>query len=139
MPDIDPAALSRPAGGLSTPVLKSITVTQPIPQKVTKTSQIIPARIDLEPLYTALKTSVAIEQWNIYKDATSRFMLGKLARSNHCHISLGIQLHAGMRACAFVCRLSIRAAHGPCAVPKSVTALPTSFAPANVQTLTQVV
>ncbi|OTB08957.1 hypothetical protein M426DRAFT_316247 [Hypoxylon sp. CI-4A] len=78
MPDIDPAALSRPSL-LSTPTLKSITVSAaPTSQKATKTSQIIPARIDLEPLYTALKSAIGKEQWNTYKDASTRFILGQL-------------------------------------------------------------
>ncbi|KAI8633831.1 transcriptional regulator of RNA polII, SAGA, subunit-domain-containing protein [Xylariaceae sp. FL1651] len=79
MPDIDPAALSsRPSVSLSTPVLKTITVTTPATQKITKASQIIPARIDLEPLYTALKAAIGIEQWNTYKDSTTQFILGRL-------------------------------------------------------------
>lgn len=77
MPDIDPAALSRPSVSLSTPTLKSITVSAPSTQKVTKTSQIIPARIDLEPLYTALKSAIGNEQWNTYKESTTQFILGK--------------------------------------------------------------
>ncbi len=77
MPDIDPAALSsRPSISLSTPVLKTITVSTPAAQKITKTSQIIPARIDLEPLYTSLKAAIGIEQWNTYKDACTQFILG---------------------------------------------------------------
>ncbi|KAJ3567223.1 hypothetical protein NPX13_g6845 [Xylaria arbuscula] len=79
MPDIDPAALSsRPAASISTPVLKTITVSTPATQKITKTSQIIPARIDLEPLYTSLKAAIGIEQWNTYKDASTQFVLGRL-------------------------------------------------------------
>ncbi|KAI1380707.1 transcriptional regulator of RNA polII, SAGA, subunit-domain-containing protein [Hypoxylon crocopeplum] len=78
MPDIDPAALSRPSVSLSTPTLKSITVSAPTTQKVTKTSQIIPTRIDLEPLYTALKSAIGNEQWNIYKESTTQFVLGRL-------------------------------------------------------------
>ncbi|KAI5861234.1 transcriptional regulator of RNA polII, SAGA, subunit-domain-containing protein [Durotheca rogersii] len=78
MPDIDPAALSRPSISISTPTLKSITVSAPTTQKVTKTSQIIPTRIDLEPLYTALKSTIGAEQWNTYKDAITQFVLGRL-------------------------------------------------------------
>ncbi|KAI5927370.1 transcriptional regulator of RNA polII, SAGA, subunit-domain-containing protein [Camillea tinctor] len=78
MPDIDPAALSRPSVSLSTPVLKSITVSAPTTQKITKTSQIVPARIDLEPLYTALKSAIGNEQFNVYKDATTKLILGRL-------------------------------------------------------------
>lgn len=75
MPDIDPAALSRPSVNLSTPILKSITVSAPSAQKP-KTSQIIPTRIDLEPLYAALKSAIGIEQWTIYKESTTQFVLG---------------------------------------------------------------
>ncbi|XXH03905.1 Microtubule-nucleating Tub4p (gamma-tubulin) complex component [Hypoxylon texense] len=78
MPDIDPAALSRPSVNLSTPTLKSITVSAPVTQKVAKTSQIIPTRIDLEPLFTALKTAVGNEQWNRYKEALNQFFIGRL-------------------------------------------------------------
>ncbi|KAI1389935.1 transcriptional regulator of RNA polII, SAGA, subunit-domain-containing protein [Hypoxylon trugodes] len=78
MPDIDPAALSRPSVTLSTTTLKSITVSAQPSQKVPKTSQIIPARIDLEPLYTALKSAIGNEQWNAYKEATTQFVLGRL-------------------------------------------------------------
>lgn len=34
------------------------------------------ARIDLEPLYTALKAGVG-EQWGVYKESITLFMLGK--------------------------------------------------------------
>ncbi|KAK5628660.1 hypothetical protein RRF57_004375 [Xylaria bambusicola] len=84
MPDIDPAALSsRPSVSLSTPVLKTITVSTPATQKITKTSQIIPARIDLEPLYTSLKAAIGIEQWNTYKDASTQFILGRLNQAEY--------------------------------------------------------
>ncbi|KAI2606487.1 transcriptional regulator of RNA polII, SAGA, subunit-domain-containing protein [Hypoxylon fragiforme] len=83
MPDIDPAALSRPSVSLSTPTLKSITVSAPTSQKVTKTSQIIPARIDIEPLYTALKSAIGNEQWNTYKEATTQFILGRLNQAEY--------------------------------------------------------
>lgn len=79
MPDIDPAALSRPSISLTTPVLsnKSLPVA-PGSSKV-KTSQIIPARIDLEPLYTALKQAIGSEQWVIYKEALTQYLIGALA------------------------------------------------------------
>lgn len=78
MPDIDPAALSRPAAGLTTPVLsaKTISVNAPGTLKFPKTSQIIPSRIDLEPLYTALKSAIGPEQWLVYKESTTEFFLG---------------------------------------------------------------
>ncbi|KAH7326285.1 transcriptional regulator of RNA polII, SAGA, subunit-domain-containing protein [Stachybotrys elegans] len=80
MPDIDPAALSRPTVSLSTPILstKTLSITAPGSQKTPKTSQIIPARIDLEPLYSALKSAIGPEQWLVYKDSLSNFLLGRL-------------------------------------------------------------
>jgi transcriptional coactivator HFI1/ADA1 len=82
MPDIDPAALSRPSIGLSTPIMsnKSIIVQTSSSQKVPKTSQIVPARIDLEPLYTALKSTITSEQWAIYTSTISQFLVGALCR-----------------------------------------------------------
>ena len=81
MPDIDPAALSRPSISLSTPTLasKTITVSAPGSQKIIKTSQIIPPRIDLEPLYTALKAAIPSEQWLVYKESISQFLIGESA------------------------------------------------------------
>ncbi|KAK5987457.1 Transcriptional coactivator HFI1/ADA1-like protein [Cladobotryum mycophilum] len=87
MPDIDPAALSRPSASLSTPILstKSLTITAPGSQKAPKTSQIIPARIDLEPLYTALKAAIGPEQWLIYKESTTEFLTGRLNQTEYSH------------------------------------------------------
>lgn len=78
MVDINPAALSRPSIGLSTPVLskQSINVSVPSIHKAPKTSQLIPARIDLEPIYTALKTSIGAEQWATYKESITNFLIG---------------------------------------------------------------
>ncbi|KAK6074841.1 hypothetical protein SCUP234_04096 [Seiridium cupressi] len=81
MPDIDPAALSRPSVSLSTPVMKTITVSTPATKP--KTSQIIPPRIDLEPLYAALKSAIGPEQWTIYKESTTQFMLGRLNQAEY--------------------------------------------------------
>ncbi|KAI0472723.1 transcriptional regulator of RNA polII, SAGA, subunit-domain-containing protein [Xylariaceae sp. FL0804] len=83
MPDIDPAALSRQAVSISTPTLKSITVSAPSAQKIAKISQIIPARIDLEPLYASLKSAIGNEQWNTYKDSTTQFILGRLNQAEY--------------------------------------------------------
>ncbi|KAK2593298.1 hypothetical protein QQS21_008980 [Conoideocrella luteorostrata] len=82
MPDIDPAALSRPAVNLSTPTLsnKTLSITAPGSGKPVKTSQIIPARIDLEPLYTALKGAIGGDQWLVYKESTSEFLIGRLSQ-----------------------------------------------------------
>ena len=79
MPDIDPAALSRPSVISSTPILppKSLNVTAPSSQKVSKSSH-VPPRIDLEPLYTALKAAIG-ENWGTYKNAISLFVMGKCA------------------------------------------------------------
>ncbi|KAL2157663.1 hypothetical protein VTH06DRAFT_5146 [Thermothelomyces fergusii] len=80
MVDINPAALSRPSVGLSTPVLskQSINVSAPTIHKAPKTSQLIPARIDLEPIYTALKASIGAEQWPTYKETITSFLIGRL-------------------------------------------------------------
>ncbi|KAI8309545.1 Transcriptional coactivator HFI1/ADA1 [Colletotrichum sp. SAR11_59] len=86
MPDIDPAALSsRPSVNLSTPTLsnKSITVQPPGSIKAAKTSQIIPARIDLEPLYTALKQAIGLEAWIVYKESTTEFLIGRLNQTEY--------------------------------------------------------
>jgi transcriptional coactivator HFI1/ADA1 len=77
MPDIDPAALSRPSIISTTPILppKSILSTAPSVPKISK-AQHIPARIDLEPLYTALKIAIG-EHWGTYKESISLFVMGK--------------------------------------------------------------
>lgn len=81
MPDINPADLSsRPAVNLTTPTLSNKTITVSTPStaaKPIKTSQIIPARIDLEPIYAALKSAIGNEQWATYKEATTQFFIGK--------------------------------------------------------------
>jgi transcriptional coactivator HFI1/ADA1 len=88
MPDIDPAALSRPSVSLSTPILstKSLSISAPGSQKTVKTSQFIPARIDLEPLYSALKSTIGPEQWLVYKESTTEFLLG--TANAQCRLSL---------------------------------------------------
>jgi transcriptional coactivator HFI1/ADA1 len=70
---LDPAALSRIS---TTPILPPKTISAPAPSapKVQKQSH-IPPRIDLEPLYTALKQAIG-EQWGTYKDALSLFVMG---------------------------------------------------------------
>lgn len=80
MPDIDPAALlSRSSVSLSTPILSTKTLAGSTPgaPKAPKSSQIIPARIDLEPLYAALKAAIGPEQWVVYKEATTEFLIGR--------------------------------------------------------------
>ncbi|KAG8353572.1 hypothetical protein FVEN_g8457 [Fusarium venenatum] len=85
MPDIDPAALSRPSVSLSTPILSNKTLAGSVPGalKIAKSSQIIPARIDLEPLYTALKVAIGNENWAIYKESTSEFLTGRLNQAEY--------------------------------------------------------
>lgn len=77
MPDIDPAALSRPSLTSSTPILppKSLSIVPPSAPKISKSNH-VPPRIDLEPLYTALKAAVG-ENWATYKEAVSLFVMGK--------------------------------------------------------------
>ncbi|OAA37199.1 hypothetical protein NOR_07215 [Metarhizium rileyi] len=85
MPDIDPAALSRPAASLSTPTLsnKTLSITAPGSGKPVKTSQIIPARIDLEPLYSTLKAAIGGEKWLVYKESTAEFLTGRLSQAEY--------------------------------------------------------
>lgn len=75
MPDIDinPANLSRIS---TTPILppKTISASAPSAPKVSK-SYNVPARIDLEPLYTALKNAIG-EHWTTYKTSISLFVIG---------------------------------------------------------------
>lgn len=77
MPDIDPAALSRPSISVSTPVLssKSLSNLGSSAQKTGKSSQ-IPSRIDLEPLYSELKAAIGTEHWQTYKQATTELFIG---------------------------------------------------------------
>lgn len=85
MPDIDinPAALSRPSVSLATPTLATKTLTlSGTGQKPAKASQIIPARIELEPLYTALKAAINPEQWILYKETVGEFFCGMIAMSS---------------------------------------------------------
>ncbi|KAK6607797.1 transcriptional co-activator [Botrytis cinerea] len=79
MPDIDPAALSRSSvtNKSPTPVLpnKSLTATTPV-QKSAKFNH-VPPRIDLEPLYTAVKSAIG-ENFGIYKDSIGLFLMGHM-------------------------------------------------------------
>lgn len=75
MPDIDPAALSRPAATVSTPVRANKTLPVTSATKPAKSSQ-IPPRIDLEPLYAELKSVLGAEHWLVYKEATTEFLIG---------------------------------------------------------------
>lgn len=79
MPDIDPAALSRMD---STSQLVSIPLgnskvngaTAPLSLKTTKFVTGV-QRIDLEPIYTSLKSTIG-DRWGDYKEAMSLFLLG---------------------------------------------------------------
>ncbi|KAG6303723.1 hypothetical protein E4U09_005762 [Claviceps aff. purpurea] len=85
MPDIDPAALSRPTVTQSTPTLSNKTLFTPAPgsAKPVKTSQIIPARIDLEPVYSTLKSAIGGERWPFYKESTAEFLIGRLSQAEY--------------------------------------------------------
>jgi len=79
MPDIDPAALSRSdsilqPSGTSTVATKSLVASAPAAPKAAKTINTA-QRIDLEPLYTSLRTAIG-EHWAGYKEAISLFVLG---------------------------------------------------------------
>ena len=72
MPDIDPAALSRPAIISTTPILPPKTIASSA-LKIPK--MIVPPRIELEGLYSALKAAVG-ENWGLYKESISLFVMG---------------------------------------------------------------
>ena len=60
----------------TTPILppKPLSAQAPNVPKVSKSSH-VPPRIDLEPLYTALKTAIG-EHWGTYKESISLFVMG---------------------------------------------------------------
>ena len=73
--DIDPTALSRTIS--TTPILppKTISSSAPSVAKISSKSGHVPQRIDLEPLYTALKAAIG-DEWGTYKEAISLFVMG---------------------------------------------------------------
>ena len=75
--DIDPTALSRP-GISTTPILppKTINSSAPSVPKTSSKTGYVPQRIDLEPLYTALKVAIG-DHWGTYKESISLFVMGK--------------------------------------------------------------
>ncbi|KAI9669663.1 MAG: transcriptional coactivator hfi1/ADA1 [Alyxoria varia] len=114
-PDINPAALDS-----RTDQATSIAATvgsgsagpsqPPRPPPLSTQAQKSVPRVDLEPLYSALRSAIG-DQWATYKDATSRFVLGCLSiqefnrqtshifaidppRIEHLHNQLTIALHA---------------------------------------------
>lgn len=86
MPDIDPAALTR-LDSFSQPLVSSIAPSKPngnaalASQKIHKSVNTA-QRIDLEPLYTSLKSAIG-DHWAEYKEAISLFILGKLVNQLH--------------------------------------------------------
>ena len=79
MPNIDPAALSRSdtftqPTALSTGTSKPNGAPIPLSVKTTRTTATA-QRIDLEPLYTCLKTAIG-DNWTQYKEAVSLYILG---------------------------------------------------------------
>ncbi|CAK7564458.1 MAG: hypothetical protein SEPTF4163_002351 [Sporothrix epigloea] len=83
MPDINPADLSRLAGGLSTPILSNKSITVASSSKPAKAGQSIPPRIELEQAYTSLRMAIGNEQWKIYKTATTQFLIGRLNQAEY--------------------------------------------------------
>ncbi len=79
MPDIDPAALSR-SDSISQPTLAPLTTTKlngssaTLSQKSTKPTNSA-QRIDLEPLYGALKAAIG-DHWSTYKETISLLSSG---------------------------------------------------------------
>ena len=80
MPDIDPAALSRTdsisqLASLPLGTSKATAVTAPLSLKTAKSVNSA-QRIDLEPIYTSLKSAIG-DRWGDYKEAMSLFILGR--------------------------------------------------------------
>jgi transcriptional coactivator HFI1/ADA1 len=74
---IDPAALGAPEAADHDPVPPARPAapgTPPVIQKTSKALISVP-RLDLEPLYSDLKTAIG-ENWSQYKEATALFLLG---------------------------------------------------------------
>ncbi|KAF4636326.1 hypothetical protein G7Y89_g1757 [Cudoniella acicularis] len=96
MPDIDPAALSRPSIS-TTPILppKTLSASMPSVPKVAKSSH-VPPRIDLEPLYTSLK--LAIGQLNQLELAAriDGFLVTPSAEIEHLHNQLVSAIYANV-------------------------------------------
>ncbi|KAJ2901701.1 putative transcriptional coactivator HFI1 [Zalerion maritima] len=89
MPDIDPAALSRPSISVTTPVLlsKSLSGAGGSAQKPqAKAGPVLPPRVDLEPIYAKLKSLIPKEQWSDYKTAVNKFLQGKLNQAEYSSI-----------------------------------------------------
>ena len=90
MPDIDPAALSR-LDTISQPTLAPLTTTKlngssvPSSQKTAKPANTA-QRIDIEPLYTALKAAIG-DQWGAYKEAINLLVIGK-----SCYVKARVKL-----------------------------------------------
>lgn len=87
MPDIDPAALSRPAVSLSTPTMAAKTLAMGASGgALKKASQIIPPRIDLEPYYAAVRAFVPNDKWALYKETLCNLAYGRLNQAEYSAI-----------------------------------------------------
>ncbi|CAL3967546.1 hypothetical protein PZA11_003817 [Diplocarpon coronariae] len=73
--DIDPSTLISQSKPILPPA-KAISASVPSVPKSSKSNH-VPPRIDLEPLYTALKSAIG-EQWGVYKESISLFVMGQL-------------------------------------------------------------
>jgi transcriptional coactivator HFI1/ADA1 len=61
----------------STPILSSKSLAAPaISSKPAGKPTVTAPRIDVEPLYTALKSAIGDADWAVYKNTISQFMLG---------------------------------------------------------------
>ncbi|RKF58677.1 Transcriptional coactivator HFI1/ADA1 [Erysiphe neolycopersici] len=80
MPDIDPAALNRNTISSSSHQSQKLSSAPPAQNASRLTKPNVgppPPRINLEPLYMALKVAIG-ENWPIYKDALVKFLMGNL-------------------------------------------------------------
>ena len=102
MPDINPADLSRP-DPITTAVPASLSLSKAngtSPLVTTKSAKAVNTvqRIDLEPLYTGLKSAIG-DNWGKYKDAISLFILGTVVgRKTPSQIFFKQSMAANMKA-----------------------------------------
>lgn len=80
---IDPAALSQPdAASTAIASSKAAAANASATQKTTKALISVP-RLDLEPIYTALKAAIG-DKWPEYKQSTGLFLLGAYIARLYC-------------------------------------------------------